>query len=55
MEEEKEIERLLKELKASKNETAVTVEEVEDRPADFGVSGKWFFQYGKSRSSQLRF
>ena len=27
-----EIERLLKELKASKEETAVTVEEVEDRP-----------------------
>ena len=38
-----EIERLLKELKASEVETAVTIEEVEGRPFGFWRVGKAFF------------
>ncbi|MBE1552940.1 DUF4230 domain-containing protein [Sporosarcina limicola] len=42
-----EIERLLKELKASENETAVTVDEIEDRPSGFWGVGKIFFSLWK--------
>ncbi|MEK5067287.1 DUF4230 domain-containing protein [Sporosarcina sp. FSL K6-1508] len=42
-----EIERLLKELKASEEETAVTMEEVEDRPSGFWRVGKAFFSVWK--------
>ena len=42
-----EIERLLKELKASKEQTAVTMEEVEDRPRGFWRVGKVFFSVWK--------
>jgi len=42
-----EIERLLKELKASEEETAVTVEEVEERPSGFWSVGKVFFSLWK--------
>ncbi|CAM3137849.1 DUF4230 domain-containing protein [Filibacter tadaridae] len=42
-----EIEQLLKELKASEEETAVTVEEVENRPTGFWRVGKVFFSLWK--------
>lgn len=42
-----EIERLLKELKASEEETAVTVEETENRPSGFWSVGKVFFSLWK--------
>ena len=42
-----EIERLLKELKAAENETAVTVEEVADRPSGFWSVGKIVFSLWK--------
>ena len=42
-----EIERLLTELKASEEETSVTLEEVEDRPSGFWSVGKIFFSVWK--------
>ena len=42
-----EIEQLLKELKASEEETAVTVEETENRPSGFWAVGKVFFSLWK--------
>ena len=42
-----EIERLLKELKSSEEETAVTVEETENRPSGFWSVGKVFFSLWK--------
>ena len=42
-----EIERLLKELKASKEETAVTVDETVKRPSGFWSVGKIFFSLWK--------
>jgi len=42
-----EIERLLKELKASEEETAVTMEEVEEQPSGFWRVGKVFFSLWK--------
>lgn len=44
---DKKIEQLMKELKASKEQTAVTVEEVEDRPHGFWRVGKVFFSVWK--------